>query len=1127
MTIDILKSLYAKSPNLSALTRELKKKTSKPVFCQGLRFSAAPFFFATLLEKNIPAKPYIFILDDVDEAGYFLQDMTKLVGEDNVLFYPSAYKRAVKYAQRDPANEILRTEVLERLSNNIDTPLFVVTYSAALTEKVVPGKTISDNLVSLKVGESIDLVELKNRLLEIGFNRTDYVYEPGEFAIRGSILDVYSYDSDLPYRIDFFGDDIESIRTFEIQSQLSRETCNEVKLIAAIASEPHAGIPFTEMLPDEAVIFVKDLALVENVFYVVYDEGFSRQAALSRDEENDVELDKEVLLAEPNVLMNKLLALKRIEFGLKPYNVASTTIKFNLQPQPVYHKDYDLLFHSLSDFINKGYTIYMLSEGEKQNERLKNILSEKAKTEFAQVDFIPITSTIHEGFSDSDLKVCFFTDHQIFDRYHKYTLKNEKVRNGKMALTLKELQQFSIGDYVVHVDHGVGRFGGLIRMPGSDGTMHETIKINYLNNDVIYVSIHALYKVSKYRGQDGAPPKLNRLGGNAWDKLKEKTKKKIKDIARDLIKLYSKRLEAEGFAFSADNYLQHELEAGFTYEDTPDQLKVTNEVKADMERKQPMDRLVCGDVGFGKTEIAIRAAFKAACDSKQTAVLVPTTVLALQHFKTFSERLKDFPVRVDYLSRARTAKQTTEILKDLENGKIDIIVGTHRLIGKSVKFKDLGLLVIDEEQKFGVAVKEKLRQMKVNVDTLTMSATPIPRTLQFSLMGARDFSVMQTPPPNRRPIITEIHPFGHEVIADAVNFEMSRGGQAFFVTNRIAALQNIKTIIQKYVPDARVAIGHGQMPPESLEKIVLGFINYEYDVLLSTTIVENGVDIPNANTIIIDAAHTFGLSDLHQMRGRVGRSNRQAFCYLLAPPMSLLKEDARRRLRAIESFSDLGSGISIAMQDLEIRGAGNLLGGEQSGFIADLGYETYKKILSQAVTELKNDEFAEIFAEQAATNVEIAVELFVDDCSIECDYQAYFPETYVPGDAERMLLYRELDNLSKDDEIEAFRNRMIDRFGPLPKEGEELLNIVSLRRLGRQCGVERLILKNGSMVMYFVKNKDSIFYHSNAFNSIIDYAMSNLTRCKLNEHAGKRLMKVANVSSVAEAVLVLKSILDN
>lgn len=1124
MIIGELKNLYAKSPNVAALVRELSKKSRKPVFCEGLRGSASAFFFATLLERNIPAKPYIFILNDEDEAGYFYQDMAKLADEDHILFYPSAYKRAVKYAQRDPANEILRTEVLERISGKVESPLFIVTHPVALTEKVLPGNTINDHLVALKVGDSLDLTELAKRLSEIGFRRTDYVYEPGEFAVRGSILDVYSYDSGLPYRIDFFGDDIESIRTFEVQSQLSSEKMNEVKLIAAIASEPHAGVPFSDVVPDETVIFVKDLALIDNTFRRVYNEGFSRQAALSRDE-GETELDKEMLLADPDTLMNKLFALQRVEFGLKPFSESSSRLKFSVQPQPVYHKDYDLLFHSLSDFITSGYHIYMLADGEKQNERLRNILSEKAKADFMQVDFTPVSATVHEGFSDGDLKVCCFTDHQIFDRYHKYTLKNEKARNGKMALTLKELRQFSVGDYVVHVDHGVGRFGGLIRMPGSDGTMHETIKINYLNNDVIYVSIHALYKISKYRGQDGVPPKMNKLGGRAWENLKEKTKKKIKDIARDLIKLYSERREAEGFAFSGDNYLQHELEAAFTYEDTPDQLRVTNEVKADMERRQPMDRLVCGDVGFGKTEIAIRAAFKAACDSKQTAVLVPTTVLALQHYKTFSERLKDFPVRVDYLSRARTAKQTTEILNDLKSGKIDILIGTHRLIGKSVKFKDLGLLVIDEEQKFGVAVKEKLRQMKVNVDTLTMSATPIPRTLQFSLMGARDFSMIQTPPPNRRPVRTEIHSFDHEVIAEAVNFEMSRGGQVFIVTNRIAALPNIKMLLQKYVPDARVAIGHGQMPPEALEKTVLGFINYEYDVLLSTTIVENGVDIPNANTIIIDAAHTFGLSDLHQMRGRVGRSNRQAFCYLLAPPMSLLKDDARRRLQAVESFSDLGSGISIAMQDLEIRGAGNLLGGEQSGFIADLGYETYHKILSQAVTELKNDEFAELYADQAATNVEIAAELFVDDCNIECDYHAYFPETYVPGAAERMLLYRELDNLSKDEELEAFRQRMNDRFGPLPTEGEELLKIVSLRRLGRLCGVERLILKNGKMTMYFVQNKDSIFYRSNAFNSIIDYAMSNVKRCKLDEHAGKRLMLVKNVPTVAQAVIVLKSIL--
>ena len=739
-------------------------------------------------------------------------------------------------------------------------------------------------------------------------------------------------------------------------------------------------------------------------------------------------------------------------------------------------------------------------------------------------DFTAVERTIHEGFTDDDLKISCFTDHQIFDRFHKYNLRSDHARDAKMALTLKELMQFEPGDYVVHIDHGVGRFAGLVRVAGADGSMQEMIKLTYQHDDVVFVSIHSLHKVSKYKGKEGEPPHLSRLGTGAWDKLKERTKKKIKDIARDLIKLYSRRREEKGFAFSHDSFMQHELEAGFAYEDTPDQLRVTQEVKADMEGNRPMDRLVCGDVGFGKTEIAVRAAMKAAADNKQVAVLVPTTVLALQHYNTFASRLKDFPVRVDYLSRARTTQQTKAILKDLEEGKINIIIGTHKLIGKTVKWHDLGLLIIDEEQKFGVSVKEKLRQLKVNIDTLTMSATPIPRTLQFSLMGARDFSVMQTPPPNRRPIQTEVHTFSHEIIADAVNFEMSRNGQVYIVTNRISALPNLAHLVTKYVPDARVAVGHGQMPPAELEKIILGFVNYDYDVLISTTIVENGIDVPNANTIIVDAAHHFGLSDLHQMRGRVGRSNRKAFCYLLAPPLALLRDDARRRLQAIENFSDLGSGIHIAMQDLDIRGAGNLLGAEQSGFIADLGYETYQKILSEAVTELKNDEFADLYADELKAGAQLSGDVFVDDCSVECDLKAYFPEDYVPGSSERMLLYRELDALNTDEQLAAFRRRMEDRFGPLPPEGEELLLIAPLRRLGRRAGAERITLKSGRMMLYFVSNTDSPFYRSETFGRIINYATTNFRRCKLDEQKGKRRMTVRDIKSVQQALNIMQQL---
>ena len=749
----------------------------------------------------------------------------------------------------------------------------------------------------------------------------------------------------------------------------------------------------------------------------------------------------------------------------------------------------------------------------------------------SKITFTPVDKTLHEGFTDDDLRACFFTDHQIFDRFHKYNLKSDRARSGKIALTMKELQEMEPGDFIVHVDFGIGKFGGLVRVPvqgkaNADGQIQyqEVIRIIYQNNDKVDVSIHSLYKISKYRSGDaGEEPRLSTLGTGAWERLKERTKKKIKDIARDLIRLYARRRHEKGYAFSPDNFMQHELEAGFLYEDTPDQLKSTQDVKADMERAQPMDRLICGDVGFGKTEVAIRAAFKAACDSKQVAVLVPTTVLAYQHYQTFKARLKNFPVRVDYLSRARTAAQTRQVLDDLETGKIDIIIGTHKLLGKAVKWHDLGLLIIDEEQKFGVSTKEKLRKMKTNVDTLTMSATPIPRTLQFSLMGARDMSIMRTPPPNRYPIHTELCTYGHEVIADAINFEMSRNGQVFFVNDRIASLPEIAELIRKYVPDCRVAIGHGQMPPDELEKVIMGFINYDYDVLLSTTIVENGIDIPNANTIIINDAHHFGLSDLHQMRGRVGRSNRKAFCYLLAPPKSVLTVDARRRLEALETFSDLGSGFNLAMQDLDIRGAGNLLGSEQSGFMEDLGYETYQKILSQAVTELKNDEFSDLYADDEGQGRELTGDMFVEDCAVESDLEMYFPETYVPGSSERMLLYRELDNIEREDDLVAYRKRLVDRFGPVPPEGEELMQVVVLRRIGKHLGCEKVMLRQGVMTLQFVSNQNSPFYQSKIFGGIIRYVMDNPRRCNFKDSHGHRLIKIANVPSVSEAVHVMKA----
>ena len=896
-----------------------------------------------------------------------------------------------------------------------------------------------------------------------------------------------------------------------------------------------------KFLPADAVLVFHNYRYVCDMIENTYKEGFSSQAMTERLEgatelersEIEREMRRELQIIASSQFIADSEPFRRVELSgsVRGDNAAqsSASILFHTNPQPLFHKNFELLTKTLEDYQLQGYDIYMLADSQKQLERLKEILHDV---------FTPVDHTLHEGFVDDDLRACFFTDHQIFDRFHKYNLKSDKASSGKVALTLKEIQQFEIGDYVVHVDHGIGKFMGLVRMPITTATgeqaYQEMIKIQYQHGDSIYVSIHSLYKVSKYKAQDnGQPPRMSFLGTGQWERLKERTKKHIKDIARDLIRLYSKRRTQRGFAFSHDTYMQHELEASFLYEDTPDQLKATQDVKADMETARPMDRLVCGDVGFGKTEVAVRAAFKAAVDGKQVAVLVPTTVLAYQHFRTFSGRLKDMPVRVDYLTRARTTKQTTALLKDLEAGKIDILIGTQKLIGKNVKFHDLGLLIIDEEQKFGVSAKEKLRQMKTNVDTLTMSATPIPRTLQFSLLGARDLSVIQTPPPNRYPIQTEIHTFSPEIIVDAINFEMSRNGQVYFVNNRISELIHLSELIKKYIPDARVAIGHGQMKPEELEKIVLDFSNYDYDVLLSTTIVENGIDIPNANTIIINGAHNFGLSDLHQMRGRVGRGNRKAFCYLLAPPLSALPPDSRRRLEALENFSGLGSGINIAMQDLDIRGAGNLLGAEQSGFISDLGYETYQKILNEAMAELRNEEDINDIVDQPSSQTGAAANhvqspmlnvQWVADCTLESDLEMYFPDQYVPSDSERMLLYRELDHVRDDQELEAYRVRLKDRFGAIPHVAEELLQVVRLRRLGILLGCEKILLKQGSMFMFFVSNDRSPFYQSAVFGRIIDYIGQNVRRCNLREQKGKRSMVISNVPTVEEAVRILQAI---
>ena len=1128
MKIEELQQLYAMSPQVKALADALGKKSEKTVFLDGLVASSVAMTFAALRSPSLGGcrgeTPFLFIMQDAEEAGYLYHDLRQILGDRQVLFFPSAYRRSVKYGQRDAANEILRTEVLASLNPSEGKPPllgrsggapYIVSYPEAVAELVVAKSRLSEQTLVLRTGQTIAADAVCTTLREQGFQEVDYVYEPGQFSLRGSILDVYSFSSELPFRVDFFGNDIDSIRTFEVENQLSRDKREQIEIVPELTDESVERESLLAFMPKDTVLVMKNADYVREVIDHIYDDELS------------------TVLCTGNQFQREADELRKVLFSFNP---SPSTLHHNVSPQPLFHKNFELLRQTLDDYRSRGYHIYILADSQKQNERLKEILNPSGE-EMGMGLFTPVEKTLHEGFIDNDLKLCVFTDHQIFDRFHKYNLKSDRARSGKMALTLKELQQFEVGDYIVHIDHGIGKFGGLVRMPITPSNQktpnaqsyQEMIKIIYQGGGAIYVSIHSLYKVSKYKSQEnGEPPRLSQLGTGQWERMKERTKQKLKDIARDLILLYAARRKEKGFAFSPDSSLQHELEASFLYEDTPDQLKATNDVKADMERARPMDRLVCGDVGFGKTEVAIRAAFKAACDSKQTAVLVPTTVLAYQHYQTFSSRLKDMPVRVEYLSRARSAKQTKEILSDLAAGKIDILIGTHKLIGKTVKFKDLGLLIIDEEQKFGVSTKEKLRQMKTSVDTLTMSATPIPRTLQFSLVGARDLSTIQTPPPNRYPIQTEIHVFSPDIIADAINFEMSRNGQVFFVNNRISDLQRLAEVIHKYVPDARVAIGHGQMKPEELEKVVFDFINYDYDVLLSTTIVENGIDIPNANTIIINGAHNFGLSDLHQMRGRVGRSNRKAFCYLLAPPLSLLNDDARRRLEALENFSDLGSGISIAMQDLDIRGAGNLLGSEQSGFIADLGYETYLKILNEAVSELKNESLPSgPFKKRGGTEAPPTPSPFGEgwgEASLESDLEMYFPDQYVPTDSERMLLYRELDNLTADDELERYRKRLVDRFGPLPPQAAELLHVVPLRRLGKQLGIDKIMLKQGRMVLFFVSNINSPFYESEAFDRIITFATNNPRRCQLREQNGRRSLAIADVPTVETAVSLLSGI---
>ena len=1108
MNLTDLQQRYIQHPQVQALASRMKSDELN-LKISGLSGSS----YALVCSATFQIQPHsqLIIMNDADEAGYMYNDIKQIVDTDEAYYFPSSYKKAIKLSQLDTSNEILRTEVLNRLANN-PKPCIVVSYPEALMQKVVSEEGIKTNTLQLKTGESISIGFLTEMLAEYGFERVDFVYEPGQYSVRGSIVDIFSFAYEMPYRCDFFGDDIESIRVFDIETQLSKEKRTEVEIIPELKKNKSLKmVSILEFIPQKTWLTFSSAQFARERINQLYDEALIKA---NEKGENVANLHKDRITGDE--FIQQAIEFRKIELSTGSYFKAKHEISFNTSPQPVFHKNFDLIADNLKKGNSDGYELFILSDSVKQTDRIASIFEDRGDN----IHFKAIKNTLHDGFIDHDLSLFCYTDHQIFDRFHKYQLRTDRTRLGKVVLTLKELNQFRVGDYMVHVDHGVGTFGGLVRT-NVNGKMQEMIKLIYKDDDIIFVSIHSLHRISKYKGKEGEAPKINKLGTGAWERLKERTKTKVKDIARELIKLYARRKAEQGFQYSPDSYLQQELEASFIYEDTPDQMKATADVKKDMESPLPMDRLVCGDVGFGKTEVAMRAAFKAATDGKQVAVLVPTTVLALQHYNSFKERFKEFPVRVDYLSRARTGNQTKEVLQMLAEGKTDIVIGTHKLVGKQVKFKDLGLLIIDEEQKFGVSVKEKLKELKVNVDTLTMTATPIPRTLQFSLMGARDSSIINTPPPNRYPVQTEIHLFDEDVIREAIQLEMNRNGQVFFVNNRIQNIYHIESLIRRLVPGCRVAVGHGQMPPEKLEETIVDFIDYEYDVLVATTIIESGIDIPNANTIIINSAHNFGLSDLHQLRGRVGRGNRKAYCYLMAPELSLLTPEARRRLQALETFAELGSGFNIAMQDLDIRGAGNMLGAEQSGFIADLGYETYQKILNEAVHELKDEEFAELYAEEMAADKGNGN--YVTDCQVDTDMELMFSQDYIENTSERVAMYRELDNLENESELTEFIQRLEDRFGKIPEQGLNLLQIVRLRWLAMQYGMERLILKNEKLTAILVSNPASMYYHSENFGKILHYMTQHPRQCQLREQNGKRSVVFSNIRTVEQAMLLLQS----
>ncbi|WP_140485317.1 transcription-repair coupling factor [Flavobacterium sp. GSA192] len=1113
MSKSALYTLYETSPKTQQIVASLQEKNTAKLHLSGLLGSAVSFVIRSAFKKA--ELPFLLILNNKEEAAYYLNDLEQMIGEQDVLFYPASFRRPYQIEETDNANVLLRAEVLNRI-NSRKKPAIIVSYPEALFEKVVTRRDLDKNTLKVSVGDKISIDFINEVLFEYEFKRVDFITEPGEFSVRGGIVDVFSFSNDNPYRIEFFGDEVESIRTFDVATQLSLAQQKKITIIPNVENKvfQENRESFLDYISEQTVIFIQDtedlLSQLDRQF-VRAEEAFEK---LSKDIKHAT---PEQLFLDQKAFVKRALDFSVVEFASKAIFRTTKKFEFHIQPQPSFNKQFDLLLNNLSENHFNGYKNYLFCSNEAQAKRFHDIFEtlDEANSENIRKQYNTIVLPLYQGFIDEENQISCYTDHQIFERYHKFSIKNGYSK--KQNITLKELTTLSVGDYVTHIDHGIGKFGGLQKIQ-VEGKTQETIKLVYADNDIVYVSIHSLHKISKYNGKDGTPPKIYKLGSNAWKVLKQKTKARVKHIAFNLIQLYAKRRLEKGFQYAPDSYLQNELESSFIYEDTPDQTKSTQEVKADMESDRPMDRLVCGDVGFGKTEVAIRAAFKAVDNSKQVAVLVPTTILAYQHFRTFSERLKDMPVTIGYLNRFRTAKQKSETLKQLAEGKLDIVIGTHQLVNKNVVFKDLGLLIVDEEQKFGVNVKDKLKTIAANVDTLTLTATPIPRTLQFSLMAARDLSVITTPPPNRYPIETNVVGFNEEVIRDAISYEIQRNGQVYFINNRIENIKEVAGMIQRLVPNAKVGIGHGQMDGKKLEELMLAFMNGEFDVLVATTIIESGLDVPNANTIFINNANNFGLSDLHQMRGRVGRSNKKAFCYFICPPYSSMTEEARKRIQALEQFSELGSGFNIAMKDLEIRGAGDLLGGEQSGFINEIGFDTYQKIMNEAIEELKENEFKDLYPVEN----DIETKEYVKDLQIDTDFELLFSDEYINNISERLNLYNELSAIKNEEELVVFQNKLIDRFGPLPPRANALMNSIRIKWVATRVGIEKLVMKQGKMIGYFVSDQQSDFYQSNRFHKVLQFVQKHPSLCKMKEkqtaNGLRLLLTFDNVKSTRRAL---------